>query len=116
MLNDCSKLVALMNSSHLFSEHPMLDGENLRQAGPVQYMLHWFYGVFEPTILKAVDILLTRKWIKDTSLGRLLLKQIARLSWYFPHGLIVTTEAAGRMVDFVIHPLIFACNRENGPL
>ena len=92
-----------MNYSHLFSEHPMLDDGNLRQAGPIQYMLHWLYGVFEPPILRAVDILLTRKWIKDTNLGRFLLKQIARLSWYFPHGLIVTTEAAGRMVDFVIN-------------
>ncbi len=103
MFNDFSKLGALMNTSHLFSEHPQLDGQNLRQAGPIQYLIHWFYGVFEPPILRAVDILLTRKWIKDTAFGRFLLKQIARLSWYFPHGLIVTTEAAGRMVDFVIN-------------
>ena len=102
MLNDFSKFMALMNTSHLFSEHPMLDGENLRQAGPIHYVIHWFYGVFEPPILKAVDFLLTRKLIRDTRPGRFFLKVLALASWYFPHGIIATTAAAERMVDFVM--------------
>ncbi len=103
MLNDFSKLMTLMNTSHLFSEHPSLDGENLRQSNPIQYMIHWFYGVFEPTIMRVTNFFITKKWLNNTRFGIFFLKQIAKLSWYFPHGIIVTTEAAGRMVDFVIN-------------
>jgi ferredoxin len=102
MFNDFTKMIALMNTCHLFSEHAGMDGQQLRQVGPFQYALHWFYGVIEPPFLKIVDILITRKWINNTFIGRGFLKVIVWLSWYFPHGLIVTTEAAERMVDFVI--------------
>ncbi len=102
MFNDFTKFMALMNTSHLFSEHVGMDGLEMRKVGPIQYAIHWFYGVSEPTIFRVVNILLDSRWVKHTRSGKFFLRQLARLSWYFPHGLIVTTEAAERMIDFVV--------------
>ena len=103
MFIDVSRMMALIGTCHLFSEHAGVDGQQLRKVGAIQYAIHWLYGFCEPPFLRMIDLLITRKWINNTLIGKAFLKLLARLSWYFPHGLIVTTEAAERMVDFVIN-------------
>ena len=62
MFLDSSTMIALMSTSHLFSEHPMLDEDKaFRQAGPMQYAIHWFYGVAEPTMMRVADVLICSK-------------------------------------------------------
>lgn len=96
-----SILKVLLAEGHLFSEHAGLDGTGLKKVGPIQYAVHWLYGVSEPTILRIVDWILRRRFLTDTALGRRVLYLIAAVSWYFPHGVVVTTDAACRMVDFI---------------
>jgi len=103
MFNDFSKMMALMNTCHLFSEHVGMEGTHMRKVGPIQYVIHWLYAKYEPSIIRMTDYVITRSWINNTAIGRSFLKLIARISWYFPHGIIATTVAAERMVDFVIN-------------
>jgi NAD-dependent dihydropyrimidine dehydrogenase PreA subunit len=93
-----------LSSCHIFSEHIGWNPKDVKfkKVGPVQYAVHWLYGVSEPTILKLVDWILSKKAITDTKIGNLFLKFIALSSWYFPHGIIVTTKAAGNWVDFIV--------------
>ncbi|MBN2284779.1 MAG: 4Fe-4S binding protein [Deltaproteobacteria bacterium] len=103
MGTDFSQFVKIiLSGGHLFSEHAGLSGTNLRRVGPVQYALHWLYGVSEPTILRIVDFILRQRLLTETRVGRCVLYLIAVASRYFPHGIVVTTAAAGRMVDFVL--------------
>ena len=96
-----SILKVLLAEGHLFSEHAGLDGTGLRKVGPVQYAVHWLYGVSEPVILRVVDFILRRRFLTETPIGKKILYLIAAVSWCFPHGIVVTTEAACRMIDFV---------------
>lgn len=100
-----SKLLKAMMISHLFSENSGLRPEKrqLRRVGPVQYAVHWLYGVSEPAILRLVDWILSKKLFTETTIGRLALRLIALSSWYFPYGIIVTTEAAGNWIDFIVN-------------
>ena len=91
----------ILTQCHIFSEHSILAGTRLRKAGPVQYAVHWLYGVSEPVIIRIVDWILRRKYITDTALGRKILWGIAAASWYFPHGVVLTTPMAERLVDFL---------------
>ena len=85
----------------LFIGHVGLSGKELRKVGPFQYFFHWLYAVCEPTVLRIVDFIFSIKVLTETKPGRMLLHLIAKLSWFFPHGIVLTTEAAQRMVDFI---------------
>ncbi len=62
MFLDSSTMMALMSTCHMFSEHPMLDEDKeFKQAGPMQYAIHWFYGVAEPTMMRVADVLISSK-------------------------------------------------------
>jgi Pyruvate/2-oxoacid:ferredoxin oxidoreductase delta subunit len=86
----------------LFIGHVGLSGKRLRKVGLLQYFFHWLYAVCEPTILRIVDFIFSIKVLTQTKPGRMLLLVIAKLSWFFPHGIVLTTEAAQRMIDFIV--------------
>ena len=98
-----SDLVTILGAGHLFSEHSGMDGKGLRKVGPIQYAAHWLYGVSEPAILRAVDRLFSSRALTGTRAGRMVLRLIAWASRYLPHGVVVTTPAAERLVDFIVH-------------
>lgn len=92
-----------LSSGHIFSDHIGWSPKEaaFKKVGPVQYAVHWLYGVSEPLILKLVDWALSQKMLTDTTIGKLCLKAVALSSWYFPHGIIVTTQAAENWIDFI---------------
>jgi len=100
--DNATNLATFLTTSHLFSEHIGLNGKKFRKVGPVQYAIHWLYGISEPLILRVVDYLLSKKVMTETPFGKWVLKGIAATSYYFPHGIIATTPAVERLVDFII--------------
>jgi ferredoxin len=81
--------------------HVGLAGDHLFRVGPLQYLLHRFYAIIEPVLLRITDFLITKQAVTGTRPGRLLLRFAALASHYLPHGLIITTPAAERFVDYI---------------
>jgi hypothetical protein len=76
--------------------------KSLRQVGVIHYCTHWFYSYIEPKIiLKLVDFLLSVKSLTDTRWGHRLMVWIAKVCRDLPHGMVITTEAAQRVVDYL---------------
>lgn len=88
------EFILLILSTIAVIAHVRISGTGLGTAGPVQYILHWLYAVAEPLILRIVDRLITSPSITGSASGRALLKTIAVVSHYFPHGMVITTSAA----------------------
>jgi len=102
MRSDFSSIVqVIFAEGHIFSEHAGLSGTGLRRVGQIQYALHWLYGVSEPVILRIVDSILSIRFLTETAIGKKILSAIAAVSWFFPHGVVLTTRAAEKMVDFI---------------
>jgi NAD-dependent dihydropyrimidine dehydrogenase PreA subunit len=91
----------ILTEGHIFSEHAGLSGTGLRRVGPIQYAIHWLYGVSEPVILRIVNSVLSIRFLTETVIGKKILHAIAAVSWFFPHGIVLTTGAAEKMVDFI---------------
>lgn len=74
----------------------------LHKVGVFHYAAHWFYSYIEPKIiLQLVDFLLSIQWLTKTRLGRRLMVLIAKVCRDLPHGIVITTQAAERVVDFL---------------
>jgi NAD-dependent dihydropyrimidine dehydrogenase PreA subunit len=93
----------ILTEGHIFSEHAGLADTRLKKVGPIQYAVHWLYGVSEPVILRIVDYILSVRFLTETVIGKKILYGIAAASWFFPHGIVVSTRATERMVDFIEH-------------
>jgi NAD-dependent dihydropyrimidine dehydrogenase PreA subunit len=102
MYSDFSSIFRLiLTEGHIFSEHAGLSGTKLRRVGAIQYAIHWLYGVSEPVILRIVNYILSIRFLTETVIGKKILYAIATVSWFFPHGIVVSTRAAESMVDFI---------------
>jgi NAD-dependent dihydropyrimidine dehydrogenase PreA subunit len=75
--------------------------KRLRDIPFWHYLTHWCYSAIEPFILKIVDVLLSRRALTETGWGIRVLKRIALASRPLPHGIVVTTETACRVIDFL---------------
>ncbi|MCD6280936.1 MAG: hypothetical protein J7J85_04930, partial [Deltaproteobacteria bacterium] len=82
--------------------HLGLSGREFIRVGWVQYLLHKLYAVLEPTILRITDFIFSIKLLTDTVAGREILKLVATAAWALPHGVVITTEAAERVIDFIM--------------
>ena len=82
--------------------HLGLSGREFIRVGWVQYLLHKLYAVLEPTILRITDFVFSIKLLTDTVAGREILKLVATAAWALPHGVVITTEAAERVIDFIM--------------
>jgi NAD-dependent dihydropyrimidine dehydrogenase PreA subunit len=93
-----------LSSCHIFSDHIGWNPKEatFKKVGPLQYAVHWLYGASEPLILRLVDWALSKKVLTDTKIGKMVMKIVALSSWYFPHGVIVTTRAAENWIDFIV--------------
>jgi ferredoxin len=85
----------------LFAGHLGFSGKGLVRVGGLQYFLHKLYAMSEPLILRVVDFILSKRIMTETFLGKKLLRGIALVSRYLPHGIVITTEAAQRVVDLI---------------
>ncbi len=91
-------LLGLMLFGHLAFDPAQ---RRLRRVGRSQYAIHWFFSYSEPLILKLVDWIITRGFLINNRAGLWLLKYAVKATWWLPHGIILTTPAAGRVIDFL---------------
>ncbi len=86
-----------------FVAHLGFDPEEkgIRKIGRLQYLGHRLFSIFEPALLRWIDAVLSNPLFTRTRPGRRALQVIRRLSWAVPHGIVVTTEAAERIIDFI---------------
>lgn len=83
-------LLALL---HVFTE------EGFAEESKFQVWLHAFYAKIEPRVVWLIDKLLKAKILRETEAGRALLKALAKMLWFLPHGVVVDHEAALRLID-----------------
>lgn len=87
--------------SLLLAGHVAFGGDRLAPIGRLHYVLHWLYGKYEPWILRLLDWFLRKRFITETRPGRAFLTLLAIVSHYLPHGIIVPTASAVRLVRFI---------------
>ena len=92
---------SLLGLFFLCAGHIRLTNDGFEPAGRGQVFFHTIYAHIEPVLLKLTDFLLTKRVMTDTRLGRSILHFIAWASYLLPHGLVVSTEAAMRLVDYI---------------
>jgi len=92
---------SLLGLFFLCAGHIRLTNDGFEPAGRGQVFFHTIYAHIEPLILKITDFLLTKRLMTDTRLGRSILHFIAWASCLFPYGLVVSTEAAMRLVEYI---------------
>ncbi|MBP7735888.1 MAG: hypothetical protein KA369_07940 [Spirochaetes bacterium] len=85
----------------IFIAHVRLLEKSLDRVGPIQFFMHKLYAVIEPVILRITDYLITKKRITESVPGMALLRFIATASHYLPHGVVITTKAAERFMDYI---------------
>ncbi len=74
----------------------------LRKISFPHYLVHLLYSFIEPKIiLKLVDKLLDNKWLTSTGWGKKVMLGIARMSTDLPHGIVITTQGAENVVDYL---------------
>ena len=93
-------LVALIASLLATCAHIVKEGR-LEKEGNVQRGLHKLYAVLEPVILKLLDWMLKSRLIGGNKAGRLLLKGLAKLLWFLPHGVVVDYAALERLLVWI---------------
>lgn len=81
--------------------HVRFDHPELGRAGRVQYVLHLLYAVLEPAILRLLDFFLARPRLLASLPGRALFGAITAAGHWFPHGIVLSTASAGRLVDYL---------------
>jgi NAD-dependent dihydropyrimidine dehydrogenase PreA subunit len=78
------------------------ENQSVEKIGFGHYIIHWLYAHIETKfILKFVDYLLSRQWLTSTPWGKRAMVFIAKASHDLPHGIIITTDAAERAVDYL---------------
>lgn len=69
------------------------------KVGPLQYLLHTFYARIEPVFLRIADLVITKRIVSGTRIGRLALRIMSLAFRALPHGIIMTTATAERFVE-----------------
>jgi len=93
--------------SHSSTEYPRLNnGEPLQKVKKSQYIIHYLYGKFEPSILRLGDYLLKRFHKYKTSKPRKA-NRIRNLIKFLnnenlPRSLVITTHAAKNIIEHVL--------------
>ncbi|MEM1641462.1 MAG: 4Fe-4S binding protein [Thermofilaceae archaeon] len=83
-------LLALL---HIFTE------EGFGEESRLQVWLHAFYAKIEPGVVWLIDKMLKSRLLSGTRVGRAILKAIAKMLWFLPHGVVIEHEAALRLID-----------------
>ena len=78
---------------HLFTA-----GGEVEEVGRVHYWTHALYARLEPLVIITTDFMVRRRFFTHHPIGRGLLWLIARLNFLLPHGVVIPTSAAIRIV------------------
>jgi ferredoxin len=92
---------ALVSSTLLVFAHLGLSKDKLIKVGPFQYFVQALYAVLEPTIMRFTDFLLARRLLVNTKMGLLFLRFIASLCTLLPHGIILSVDAAKKLLCWI---------------
>ncbi len=85
----------------LFVGHLGFSTKGIRNVGWIQYVLHKTFVRIEPSILRLSDRILSKHFFAHTKIGLWISRLIAQSSALLPHSVVITTDAAERMIDFV---------------
>ncbi|MEM1508426.1 MAG: 4Fe-4S binding protein [Thermofilaceae archaeon] len=86
-------VVTLIALLHIFK-----DG-GFGEESKLQLLLHTFYARIEPGVVWFTDKLLRSRLLSETKPGRLILKFIAKILWFLPHGVVIDHDAVLRLID-----------------
>ena len=84
---------ALLALLHIFAH------DGFKEEGKFQLWLHAFYAKIEPGVVWFIDKLLRSRILNGTRPGRALLKALAKMLWFLPHGVVIEHEAALRLIE-----------------
>lgn len=86
-------LGTLLVIGHLFTA----SGE-VKEVGWLHYWTHVLYARLEPLVIRAADFMVSRKFFTANRWGRGLLWLTGKLNLLLPHGVVIPTSAAIRIV------------------
>lgn len=78
---------------HMFTRYGEVD-----EVGRLHYWVHATYAFLEPFILKANDFMSRSRFFSSTRLGRAIFWFVARTNVLLPHGVVIPTGAAIRII------------------
>jgi len=86
-------LLTLFLVGHLFTA----DGR-IAPVGRLHYWTHAAYAKLEPLVIRIADLMLRRRFFVERPAGRFLLWLVARANVFLPHGVVIPTPAAARIL------------------
>lgn len=86
-------VATLIAPLHIFKD------EGFGEESRLQLLLHTFYARIEPRVVWFTDKLLRSRLLSGTKPGKLILKLIAKILWFLPHGVVVEHDAVLRLID-----------------
>ncbi len=63
--------------------------------------LHKLYARLEPFILRTLDKILRSRFFARNRIGKALLKGLAKILWFLPHGVVIDYNTAKKIIEFI---------------
>jgi len=63
--------------------------------------LHKLYARLEPFILRTLDKILRSRFFARNRIGKALLKGLAKILWFLPHGVMIDYNTAKKIIEFI---------------
>lgn len=79
---------------HLFTQY----GE-VAEVGLIHYWVHSIYALLEPLVIRMTDFMTTNRFFSKNPVGRAIFRLIARTNILLPHGVVIPTNAAIRIIQ-----------------
>jgi len=86
-------LATFLVLGHIFTA----EGKVARE-GRVHYRLHSIYARLEPVVIHTADFFVSRRFFRENPIGRAILWMIGKSNALIPHGVVIPTSAAIRIV------------------
>ena len=87
--------ILLMVFMHIIKEDKLVKESRLQKS------IHKLYAVSEPLILKTLNKMISSSLIRNTRVGRGILKAIAKMLWFLPHGVVVDYEGVENLIRWI---------------
>ncbi len=86
-------LLSLVVVGHLFTSY----GE-VAPTGRIHYWVHTIYALFEPVVIKVADLMASNSFFTENPLGRGILWFVGKSNFLIPHGVVIPTGTAIRLI------------------
>ena len=86
-------LLAALLVGHLFSTYGQV-----QEVGRLHYWVHATYARLEPIVIRAADFMVSSPFFTKNPVGRALLRLISRTNVLLPHGVVIPTASAIRIL------------------